>query len=156
MMKALLPLLFLFIPALLPAEEHPELRHFPEAEGDLVRSVLVLEEKPNEEDHKVELLVGEILLTDGVNVKRMGGSLEEKTLSGWGYTYYVAEKGPVLSTLMAPLPGQEEVERFVSLPGKLIRYNSRLPVVIFHPEGMELRYRIWTAGEENSLKDVSK
>ena len=28
----------------------------------------------------------------------------------------------------------------------LVRYNSRLPVVVFVPEGMALRYRVWRAG----------
>ena len=30
----------------------------------------------------------------------------------------------------------------------LIRYNSRLPVVVYVPEGVEVRYRFWTAGPE--------
>jgi ecotin len=30
----------------------------------------------------------------------------------------------------------------------LIRYNSRLPVVVYVPEGVEVRYRIWRADPE--------
>ena len=30
----------------------------------------------------------------------------------------------------------------------LIRYNSRLPIVVYAPEGVEIRYRIWSAGPE--------
>jgi ecotin len=39
------------------------------------------------------------------------------------------------------------VDRFVALGGEpyLIRYNSRLPVVAYAPEGVEVRYRIWSA-----------
>jgi len=33
----------------------------------------------------------------------------------------------------------------------MIRYNSRLPVVIYSPEGVEIRYRIWEAGEEQVI-----
>ena len=28
-----------------------------------------------------------------------------------------------------------------------IRYNSRLPVVVYAPDGYEIRYRIWKASE---------
>ncbi len=32
--------------------------------------------------------------------------------------------------------------------GFLLRYNSKLPVVVYVPEGFEVRYRIWQAGEK--------
>jgi ecotin len=53
-------------------------------------------------------------------------------------------------TLMAVDPNAPKVDRFVTLGGKpyLIRYNSRLPVVVYVPEGAEVRYRIWSAGDE--------
>ena len=31
--------------------------------------------------------------------------------------------------------------------GFLIRYNSKLPVVVYVPDEFEVRYRIWTAGD---------
>jgi ecotin len=30
----------------------------------------------------------------------------------------------------------------------LLRYNSRLPLVVFAPVDVEIRYRIWRAGRE--------
>ena len=30
----------------------------------------------------------------------------------------------------------------------LIRYNSRLPIVVYAPEGVEVRYRLWIASPE--------
>jgi ecotin len=148
MMKTILYPLFLLSMPVLPAVEHPQLEPFPPAEEGMSRSVIVMSEKANEEDLKVEIIVGQVRKTDGVNIVRMGGSLNEETLKGWGYTYFVAEPGPVMSTLMAPPPGQEEVEAFVAMPGKLVRYSSKLPIVVYTPEGYEVRYRIWTAGEE--------
>jgi hypothetical protein len=43
-----------------------------------------------------------------------------------------------------------KVNRFITLGSKpyLIRYNSRLPIVVYVPEGVEVRYRLWTAGTE--------
>ena len=53
-------------------------------------------------------------------------------------------------TLMAVDPNAPKVARFITLGGDayLIRYNSRLPIVVYVPEGVEARYRIWTAGAE--------
>lgn len=28
------------------------------------------------------------------------------------------------------------------------RYNSRLPIVVYVPQGVEVKYRIWEAGED--------
>jgi ecotin len=36
----------------------------------------------------------------------------------------------------------------VTLGGEpyMVRYNSRLPIVVYVPTGTEVRYRVWTAG----------
>jgi len=53
-------------------------------------------------------------------------------------------------TLMAIDPNAPKVARFITLGGDpyIIRYNSRLPIVVYVPERVEVRYRIWTAGAE--------
>jgi ecotin len=143
-----LSLLFPFLMTLsLAAAEHPELKPYPPAEEGQIRHVIVLPYMVNEDELKVEIFVGKTMRTDSVNAKHMGGKFQSKTLEGWGYPYYVAETGPVASTLMAPMPGQEDVERFVSMKGELIRYNSKLPIVIYTNPDAEVRYRIWSAGE---------
>jgi ecotin len=53
----------------------------------------------------------------------------------------------MMSTMMAAPEGSEKVERFVPGSPLLIRYNSRLPIVVYAPEGYEIRYRIWAAGD---------
>ena len=52
-----------------------------------------------------------------------------------------------MSTMMA-CPDNTTVEAFVPVRGEgtFLRYNSKLPVVVFVPEGFELRWRIWQAG----------
>jgi ecotin len=47
-------------------------------------------------------------------------------------------------------PNAPKVDRFITLGGEpyLIRYNSRMPVVVYVPEGVEVRYRIWTTAAE--------
>jgi ecotin len=44
-------------------------------------------------------------------------------------------------------PDAPKVERFITLGGepRLLRYNSRLPLVVYVPDGVEVRYRFWRA-----------
>jgi ecotin len=140
----------------LTAAEHKELKAFPPAGEGMKRFVIVLphKERGEEDAFKVEIIVGKTMMTDGVNRLHMGGAIEEVNLEGWGYTYYEVKKaGPVASTLIGVPPGQPKVERFVPMAPLLIRYNSRLPVVIYVPEGFEVRHRIWTAGEEVAVEE---
>ena len=54
-----------------------------------------------------------------------------------------------MSTLMAPPPGTSDAKRFVTAAPLRIAYNSRLPVVVYVPQGYEVRYRIWEASADN-------
>ena len=130
--------------------EHPELKPFPVAEEGMERFVIVLphKERGEEDDFQVELIVGKQMLTDGVNLVRLGSTIQPRTLQGWGYTYYeVTGPSETLSTMMAPPEGTPMVETFVTAAPLHIRYNSRLPIVIYAPQGYEARYRIWTASD---------
>jgi ecotin len=53
-------------------------------------------------------------------------------------------------TLMGVDPKTPKVSRFIPLGGEpyLIRYNSRLPVVIYVPKDAEVQYRIWRGAPE--------
>ena len=131
--------------------DHPELKPFPKAKKGMERFVIVLPEKKRGEDagFKVELIPGKTMMTDGVNSYFMGASLEPKNLQGWGYTYYeIKVRSAVGSTLIDVPPGQPQVQKFVQGNPLLIRYNSRLPIVIFAPKGFEIKYRIWSAPEK--------
>lgn len=56
--------------------------------------------------------------------------------------------GPMSGTRMAVDPNVPTETRFIPPGGDpyLIRYNSQLPLVVYVPDGVEARYRIWTAG----------
>lgn len=119
---------------------------YPKAETGFTRQVIHLAQQPQEENYKVEVLAGKTLNVD-CNRQRLGGSLEEKNLEGWGYPFYRLEKvsGP-MSTLMA-CPDGKSRQDFVPVIGDgfMLRYNSKLPIVVYVPQGVEVRYRIWSA-----------
>lgn len=123
---------------------------YPKAEEGMVRYVLYLEPKADESLYKVELEVGKVIETDGVNKYGFGGKVEKETIKGWGYSMYTVQKGAfdsAFSTRMGVPPGTPKVKKFVRIGGgpDLVRYNSKLPIVVYVPAGGEVRYRIWQA-----------
>ena len=117
----------------------------------MVRYVLQLPKQDDESAFKVELIVGKTVLLDEQNRYFFSGKIQQETIKGWGFTRYnVSQLGPMAGTRIAVDPNAPKVNRFITLGGEpyLIRYNSRLPVVVYAPEGVEVRYRIWTAAPE--------
>jgi len=131
--------------------EHPELKAFPVAKEGMERFVIVLApvERNKEDSFKVEIIVGKEMLTDGVNLVRLGNTIEPHSLNGWGYTYYeVTGVSEIMSTMMAPPEGAPMVKKFVAASPLQVPYNSRLPIVVYAPAGYGVQYRIWKASEK--------
>lgn len=127
-----------------------DLTAFPAAQSGQTRHVIALPAHPDEEALKVELIVGKTIRVD-CNNHRFGGALEERTAQGWGYTYYVLDDlGTGVSTLMGCPPGSERDAFVRSGPETLTRYNSRLPLVVYTPDDVQVRYRVWRAGDEQT------
>ncbi len=141
----------LCLPAM--SADHPELKAFPAAKAKTERLVIVLphKERGEEDGFMVELIVGKMMETDGVNHYGLGASIKEQDLKGWGYKYYdVTGSSQTMSTLIGVQPGTPKVTKFVTGSSLKIRYNSRLPIVIYVPEGegYEVQYRIWSAAAD--------
>ena len=146
-----------FFITVISAQAADIMKAFPPAEEGMVRYVLQLPKQDDESIFKVELMVGKTIQVDEKNRYFFGGHIEEETIKGWGYPRYnVSQLGPLAGTLMAVDPDAPKVARFIALGGEpfIIRYNSRLPIVVYAPEGAEVRYRIWSTGEE--LKSMQK
>ena len=134
-----------------PSYAADNMKAFPPAEDGMIRKVLQLPKQDDESSLNVELIVGKTVHTDQENKYFFAGNIEKKTINGWGFSRYIVSRfGPMAGTLMAIDPNAAQVERFITLAGEpyLIHYNSRLPIVVYVPEGVEVRYRIWRAGEE--------
>jgi len=133
------------------------LKAFPPPEPGMVRYVINLPAHENEGDLKVELQIGKTLELDAGNRYFFGGKLEKETIQGWGFDRYVlSELGPMAGTAMAVDPNAPKVNRFITLGGEpgLLRYNSRLPLVVYVPEGVEVRYRLWRADADLIVADA--
>lgn len=125
-----------------------DLKAFPPADEGMLRHVLQLPVKEDESLYQVELIAGQTVKLDKENRYFFAGKFEQETIGGWGYPrYLIKELGPMAGTRMAINPDAPKVDRFVSLGGEpyLIGYNSRLPIVVYAPKDVEVRYRIWRA-----------
>ncbi len=132
----------------LDAEQTKNLSAFPEASAGMVRHVIILPKQSNENFFKVEIIPGKVMNVD-CNQHTLMGKLDEKDLQGWGYTYFeFTSNGQTRSTMMACNKPNEN--RFIYGPTQLVRYNSKLPIVVYAPAGYEIKYKVWKAGKEMS------
>lgn len=132
-------------------EAERNLKAFPPAEKGMTRHLLMLPPQEDETALRVELQIGKMASTDAHNRYFFGGSLKEVNIEGWGFTRYVlAELGPMAGTLIGVDPSEPKVDRFITLGGEpqLLRYNSRLPLAVYVPDGVEVRHRVWRADPE--------
>lgn len=130
------------------AAHQEDIKMFPAAEQGTQRLVIRLPKLDDESSHKVEILLSKRLEVD-CNRQRLGGNLQQKSLQGWGYNYYQLDKlvGPMSTMMACPDDSKKEVAVPVGGEGYLLRYNSRLPVVLYVPQGLDVQYRIWQPGE---------
>jgi ecotin len=134
-----------------------DLKPFPEAEHGYRRVVIRLPEVDAPDERRVELILGRTMQVD-CNRHILSGQLQRKVVQGWGYDYLVLSNvGGPASTMMACPPGQPKRATLVRVSldrsdaqNGWQRYNPRLPLVIYVPDNIEVRYRIWTADRESA------
>jgi ecotin len=132
------------------------MKPYPPAEDGYKRMVIHLPALADEDNNKLEIIIGKTLKVD-CNRYWFGGQVTEEIAKGWGFPYFILKsvKGPA-STLMACPPDKREQETFVQVRSDqgLLCYNSKLPVVVYVPVDFEVQYRIWTAKEESGVARV--
>lgn len=126
------------------ADAAQQLKSFPESMEGYDRYVIYLPKQDNEEALRLEVIPG-IMKEVDCNTHWLIGEFDTKEIEGMGYDYMVFESnGDVAATRMA-CPDNQLIEKFVAANGNFGRYNSQLPVVIFVPKGVELKYNVWKA-----------
>ncbi|MDO5692127.1 MAG: ecotin family protein [Pseudomonadota bacterium] len=104
------------------------------------RHVVKLPPLEDEQLHRVELQGGKTMPVD-CNRHGMDGMFSQREVPGHPYAYWVfASRGEVMSTRMG-CPDDSRRRQFVGAEPLLVPYNSRVPVVVFVPEGFEFRWR---------------
>lgn len=121
---------------------------FPDAEEGFKKMVIEVPHSDNDNNKKIEFTVGKWMEVDGCNQFGLQGTLEKKDLEGWGYEYYVFKtEGQVFSTKMA-CPDMPNRNLFVSAAPEMVRYNGRLPIVIYVPQGYDVQFKIYKAEDD--------
>ena len=135
---------------------------YPQPEKGMSRQVIQLPEMKNEYLYKVELMVGQTMEVD-CNQHLLLGQLQSETVEGWGYSYYVfktaksADSGVSHVSTMMACPEDKKQKKFVTAnlgANGMLTYNSKLPVVIYTPDNIEVKYRLWKADDEISAAKI--
>ena len=134
------------------SSQRDDLAAFRQAARGEVRHVIRLQPQRDENAFRVGVVIGRTMWVD-CNQTSLTATLEERTAEGWGFSYYVATRvGPGITTRMA-CPSNTRTQRFVrNAEEPLLRYNSRLPLVVYAPSDVEVRYRVWRAGPESTAR----
>lgn len=130
-------------------ESQKNLTAFPPASAGSTRFVIHLPSLEREEEAKVEIIAGRTTAVD-CNTHWFGGGIAQNVVEGWGFDYFkVTVSDQMASTRMA-CPDASKRTAFVPVRGEnfFVRYNSRVPLVIYAAEGVEIRYRIWKPSPE--------
>jgi ecotin len=101
----------------------------------------------NPADWRVELIVGKEMTVD-CNGPRLNGRIRSETLKGWGTKIFrVSEVAPGPTTRMACPPDRGPRQAFVAAGSKpfVVPYNASLPIVIYTPKDVQVRWRLWKA-----------
>lgn len=119
---------------------------YAKASNNQTRHIIELPKTADDYAFKVEIYAGKMAEVD-CNKGVLSGNFQEETVSGWGYPYYnFVTNGQIMSTRRL-CPDETKHEAFVKSQGEIIRYNSKLPLVVYTPVGYEVRYRIWSRSE---------
>ena len=135
-----------------------DLKPFPSPQNGYRRAVIRLPAVDVPDDRRVELILGKTLEVD-CNRQFLSGQLTRQVVPGWGYGYFVLSdvRGPA-STLMACPPDEPKRTALVRIrfgqdyaQSGWLRYNPKLPIVVYVPEEIEVRYRIWSAHPQTAI-----
>lgn len=111
---------------------------------NMVKNVIFMDPMANELLYKVEFYAVKSLEVDNCNKHYLFGDFEVKTLEGYGYPYYVFNtNSQVISTKMGCDNTIKKVKNVASGKTETVRYMSLLPIVVYTPKEIDVKYKIW-------------
>ncbi|MGR5062066.1 ecotin family protein [Photobacterium sp. DNB22_13_2] len=139
MKKTFLTAALLFSAPHVFASENAEM--FPEMPG-FTKHVIQLDAVEDEnQTRRVQIIANSVMNVD-CNIKALPMDIERRSLEGWGYSYYVLEKQTnYASTMMAC--EKEASDTNLQFHSDLLRYNSKLPLVIYAQDDVKVDYSVW-------------
>lgn len=117
---------------------------YPRADPKFHRNVILLPRLENEGNLKIELLIG-LYMKTGCTDFQLSGSFVKRTLYGWGYPYYELSKIKTPISMLAACLDESRTQTFLRVANTDIvqPYNSDIPIVVYAPSGIEVKYLIW-------------
>ena len=99
-------------------------------------------ENQEETNRKVEIIPEKTL---GVNsaVHSLSGKMETGKVEGYNFDYWIFDATVENKVVIETSTKSEKKDKFTIVEKKLVAYNSRLPIVVYAPEGFEINYKIW-------------
>jgi ecotin len=126
-----------------PAPVDPKI--FPEAKTGYTRHILTIPEQASEQNFKIEIVAGQNMEVD-CNQVMISADIDDENLEGWGYNYYKIDDISKPASTMMGCPDNSRTTKFIDFNmgnEALVRYNSKLPLVVYAPENIEVGYRVW-------------
>jgi len=131
---------------------------FPKAEKGYKKMIIEVPYSDQDQSKRIEFNIGKYMEVDGCNHFSLQGGVEKKDLQGWGYEYYVFKTdGAVVGTQMG-CPDLPKRNLFVTAQPTMLRYNGKMPIVIYVPEEYSVQFKIYTASPEvyQAAEDMEK
>lgn len=125
-----------------------DLSMFPKPEEGYKQMVIDVPHSENDDKKKIEFSVGKMMEVDGCNTFFLAGELEQKDLDGWGYNYYVFKTDGTVGGTRMGCPDMPNRHLFVSAQPEMVRYNGRMPIVIYVPTDYDVQFKIYKAEDD--------
>jgi len=125
-----------------------DLSIFPKPEAGYKKVIIEVPHSDKDDQKKIEFSVGKWMEVDGCNYFNLHGTLETKDLQGWGYNYYVFKTNGQVTSTMIGCPDAAKRNLFVTAQPEMVRYNGKLPIVVYVPEGYDVQFKIYKAEDE--------
>ena len=106
------------------------------ADGTRIDALFVQADKPVQ----LEFVEGRLAISNTCNRQSAGFTVDGDKLT----------ISPAASTMMACPDGKKEKKFVTAYLGDagMLRYNSKLPIVVYTPDNVDVKYRVWKAEEK--------